>query len=410
MEIPLLALLLALAAFFASSETALFSLSRLQRRRLEKDGDARGRLAARLLEDPRGLLSSILLGNTFAQVALAAVAADVALATLDSWGWAIAVSAVGATAALLLAGEVAPKVIAASSPMTFSRLVARPLSLSRRALELAVRPLERTCHLAADMLVGTAVHRTPGMGTAGAGRLDMVDHVVKFEETLARQVMTPRVDILAGDLDWPAQETRHFVRKARASRLPFYRENLDNIEGVLAVKPWLLGGAGELGPFLQPPYFVPEGKRIHDLFRDFERKGIEMAIVLDEHGQTVGLVTLEDVFEELFGEVYDESDKEQEDIVALGDGAWRVQGRAQLDDVESELGLPLEADEGIDTLGGLVMNYLGEIPRKGDSFIFSNHTFTISKVTRHRVQEVVIQRLTSLRDSGSRAAARPPEA
>lgn len=410
-QLPLLLLLLAAAALFAGAETALFSLTRQQRRRLEKPGDPAGEAAARLLENPRELLAGLLFGSVLAQVAFAALLTDLLLERLGA-GPAVAVAVGVSLVVLLIPGSIVPRVLAAASPFAFAQATARPVAAATSFLRLGALPLGWVSRRFADRLFPEPAIVNPPPETAGGSARaptddDILEYLDEFHETVAREVMTPRMEILAGDLDWPPERLPQFVRKAKVSLLPLYRGNLDNIESILRVKPYLLAGRRELGPFQAKPYFIPEGKKIHDLWRDFQTRKPALAIVLDEHGQTTGLVTMEDILEEIFGEVYDEGEPEEEAIVQLPTGAWRVHGRALLSDVEREIGLVLEADEGIDTLGGLVMNYLGEIPRRGDSFILRNHNIQISKVIRHRVQEVRIQLLSTMRTSGGPGEAGP---
>jgi CBS domain containing-hemolysin-like protein len=402
-HLPLLLLLLAAAALFAGAETALFSLTRQQRRRLEKAGDPAGEAATRLLRNPRELLAGLLFGGVLAQVAFAALLMDL-LGEVMGTGPAAAAAVGISLVVLLIPGSIVPRVLAAASPLAFVQATARPVAAATSFLKLGALPLGWVSRqLARRLLPEPAMTNPVPEPASGSSRAptddDLLEYLDEFHETVAREVMTPRMEILAADLDWPPERLPQFVRKAKVSLLPLYRGNLDNIESLLRVKPYLLAGRCDLKPFLARPYFIPEGKKIHDLWREFQTRKPALAIVLDEHGQTTGLITMEDILEEIFGEVYDEGEPEEEAIVPLPSGGWRVRGRALLSDVEREIGLALEADEGIDTLGGLVMNYLGEIPRRGDSFIVRNHNIQITKVVRHRVQEVRVQSLSTMRTS-----------
>ncbi len=423
-QILLMALLLAVSAFLSGAETALFSLSTYERKRLQKETDATSLLALRLLEHPKRLTRQLLFGNTLVQVLFVSTASIACFRELGHWSGA-ALGVLAAAVLLLLAGEVTPKMFAATSPLSIVRRTVRPLHVICSILRPPAMLLANLAGWTATKLAPPRPdHPTEPMTDPGAIYEDMVhtnretrpvpslkgsaliEYLGRFEETRVREVMTPRIEMVCGDLSCSHDEAQQLARQARRSRIPFYRDDLDGIEGILSVKPFLLSGKEALEPFLDPPYFIPEGKRIRDLLQDFQTRNLAIAIVLDEHGQTTGLVTREDILEEIFGEVYDEDEVEEElEITPLAEGGWQVLGKARVGDVERTTGLSFEADEGIDRLAGVVMHYLGEIPEKGDSFILENHQISISKVTRHRVQEVLIRPLTALRDHKKRGSA-----
>ena len=219
---------------------------------------------------------------------------------------------------------------------------------------------------------------------------EMVDSVLSFSDRIVREVMVPRIDMVCLPLSDDLSDLVARVRKAGHSRIPVYREKIDDIEGVLYTKDLLdvLAGGGDgfrMKDILREAYFVPEYKRIDELFREFQAHRIHMAIVVDEYGGTAGIVTMEDLVEEVFGEIRDEYDTESPLSFSLGRGAFRVDGRLPVDDLNDLLDSSFEEDDDYETVAGLVYRRLGHIPRPGETVKVEGHLFTVEKVRAQRI-------------------------
>ncbi len=219
---------------------------------------------------------------------------------------------------------------------------------------------------------------------------EMVDSVLSFSDRIVREVMVPRIDMVSLPLSDDLADVVDKVRKAGHSRIPVYREKIDDIEGVLYTKDLLdvLAGGGKgfhMKELLREAYFVPEYKSIDELFREFQAHRIHMAIVVDEYGGTAGIVTMEDLVEEVFGEIRDEYDTESPLSFSLGRGAFRVDGRLPVDDLNDLLDTSFEEDDDYETVAGLVYRRLGHIPRPGEAVTVEGHVFTVEKVRAQRI-------------------------
>lgn len=239
---------------------------------------------------------------------------------------------------------------------------------------------------------------------------ELLENVVEFRTTDVGEVMTPRTDIEGVEVAQDLAAIRDFIIEAGHSRIPVYRENLDNIAGILYVKdlvPYLGADASDfdLESLLRQPILVPETKPVRELLKDFQQSVVHMAIVIDEYGGTAGLVTIEDVLEEIVGEIHDEhepDDDEEPELVALDDTHAEVDGRFHIDDLNERLALDLPEDEEYDTVGGFVLASLGRVPEVGDSFQAHNATFTAIVATPTHVKRIGIELFAPMKANGER--------
>ena len=229
---------------------------------------------------------------------------------------------------------------------------------------------------------------------------ELIDSIVDFSDKMVREVMVPRIDMVCVELKDDLRDVAQEVERAGHSRLPVYREKIDEIVGVLHAKDLLsaLTAGAEQGTrmkdILREPYFVPEYKRIDDLLRELQSNRIHMAIVVDEYGGTAGLVTIEDIIEEVFGEIQDEFDTESPLVQSLGRGAYRIEARLPMDDLNDLLGTEFDSVD-YETLGGMVYSAFSKIPRPGESVELSGYRFTVEKVRRQRILLVKVVRSVS---------------
>ncbi|MGE5499924.1 MAG: hemolysin family protein, partial [Syntrophothermus sp.] len=229
--------------------------------------------------------------------------------------------------------------------------------------------------------------------------------LVSFRTISVREIMTPRVDIVAVSDDSEFDEMLNIITESGHSRIPLYHSNLDEITGIIYTKdllPYLKDGAGkeklQLSKIARRAMFIPETKMISELMHEFQEKKLHMGIVVDEYGGTAGLITLEDILEEIVGEIRDEYDLEEEsDIIKSGDNVYSVLGKTPIDEIKDRLDLDLYSEnDDYDTIGGFIFNFTGEIPKEGYSFVYKNHKFTISEIENRRIKKIYIEILSPM--------------
>jgi magnesium and cobalt transporter len=232
---------------------------------------------------------------------------------------------------------------------------------------------------------------------------ELLQSIVDFTETVVKEVMTPRPDIVAVPLDSTLTDLRTVFREEQYSRMPVYRDNLDNVVGIVFVKDLVALPPGAEPPvttLMRSPYLVPESKRVSDLLKEMQRRQVQMAVVVDEYGGTAGLVTIEDLLEEIVGEIRDEYDVESETVTDEGSGVFVFKGKVSVDEVRDRLGVTIER-EGFETLGGYLLSYLGRMPYVGESFDVDELSVEVLEVERRRITRVRVRRaLAPRRASG----------
>jgi CBS domain containing-hemolysin-like protein len=402
-----LGLLVLLSALLTGAEAAYFSLGRARLRRLaEEHVEERGPLAP-LLEQPHDLLVTLLVGITLLNIGAAALAAGIAERLFGPAGLGITITAM----VLLLAvfGEVLPMTLAVEHPERFSGLVERPvawLSVLLRPVRVTLRALTTlTLRLAgserragepelSEEELRTLVDVGAREGAVERTERDMIHRVFELEDTLVREVMVPRPDMFCLDVETPREQLLGLLREHLHSRVPVYEGTIDQIVGILYTKDLLphlrgLSPGFDLRAHLHPPYFVPESKRADALLREFQAKRLHLAVVVDEYGGTAGLVALEDLLEELVGEIRDEFDEEERLIQTVAPGVFRVSGRMPVDDLNAVTGLRISA-EAYDTVGGWVLDLFGRVPHRGEKTETPEARVSVDKVERTRVIEVLV--------------------
>jgi CBS domain containing-hemolysin-like protein len=407
LDLLLLVGFLAASGLLAGAEAAYFSLSRHGAARLEAgEGGDRSALA-RLLEKPHELLITILVGITLVNIASAALATTVADALLGRRGVAIAIPAM--IFLIVVFGEVLPMTIAVDAPQRFGRLAARPVLV----LAYLLTPV-RAVLGAFTALVSRAVSReeTPQTaiteaelrtlvevghreGVVERGEREMIHGVFELGDTTVWDIMTPRTDIFGVDVTTPPARLLDELRTHLHHRVPVYDDSLDHIVGILFTRN-LLPYYGGLPPdfalrrHLVPPYFVPQTKRADALLREFQAKKLRMAIVVDEYGGTAGLVTLEDILEEVVGEIRDEFEAEERLAQRVDERTWRVAAKMAVADFNRLTGLAIP-DDNFDTVGGWVLDLFGRVPHRGESVEAAGVRVTVEKVHRTRILEVLVR-------------------
>lgn len=396
-----LALLLAASAFFSGSEAALFSLGPLRRRRLRQQHPHRAALIDRLLHDPHRLLGTILIGNTVVNVAAAVVGYDLARRLRLPHPEASAIALV--TFLLLTLGEIVPKNVGLRQAGPVAVRVAPVLDTAAAALRpvrillerITRAALSRTGRPTASGTLNEDEYRTMVRigrreGVLRPGEDRMIAGILDMDATNAADVMTPRVDMCTLDLaEDPAGIPRR-LREAKHRLVPVCRESLDEIVGILRVRDYLMDPPRDLESALEPPLYVPMSAPLSKVLPQMQARRRQLAIVVDEYGGTAGLVTVEDILEEIFGEIHDEHDPVHFSVRRTGPGRYRVKGGMHLDDLERRIGVRFEG-EGVDTVGGFVAARLLRVPRPNDVVREGDVRLRVRRVEANRVIEVDIE-------------------
>ena len=400
-----LAFLLGLSAMLNGAEAAYFSLGRLRLRRLADTPEVSDALTP-LLSRPHDLLVTLLVGITLIDIGASSLAAFVAEQLFGRrLGLAVAIGAMLFLTTVF--SEILPMTLALENPGRFATWVSRPVAwvsflltpvrgLFAGLTTLTLRALggERREPLLTTEELRTLVDVGMREGVVDRDEREMIHKALELEDILVRAVMVPRPDIFCLELSTPPEQILESLRENLHSRVPVYAGNIDQIVGILYTKellPYVRGLPPDfvLRAHLHPPYFVPESKRVDALLRELQAKKLHMAIVVDEYGSTSGLVTLEDILEELVGEIADEFDEVERLIQAVDTRTFRVSGKLPIDELNGATGMALSSDA-YDTVGGWVLDLFGRIPRRGERIETPEATVTVERVERTRVVEVLV--------------------
>lgn len=432
--------LLVLSALISGSEVAYFSINNNDWKQLNSEESVSSQLILQMIEKPRTLLATILISNNFINVAIVILSSFLQArflpdAIFNSWATSLcsvlnyrdqatidwvsyllgtSITVVGVTALLVLFGEIAPKVYARQNNIGLARLMARPLHILMRIfspfsflLVSWTRDLEGRLHsrtIAGNVTsredIDEAINLTVNLGEHSAKETDLLKRIIKFGDVSAKQIMRSRVDVVAVDFRLDYHELLQTVRQSNFSRIPVYDDDFDNVTGILYVKD-LLGYLGEEMDFewqalIRPDVlYVPEAKKIDDLLRDFQKEHMHMAIVVDEYGGSSGIVTMEDILEEVLGEIKDEFDDEVEVIYRQLDAYnFLFEGKTLLNDVCRIIGVDTTTFDEVrgdsDTVAGLVLELIGEIPKKETEVKCNDYNFKIVQVSKRRIVQVLI--------------------
>ena len=408
--------LLALSGLFSGSEVALFSVTAGEREALAEAPAPDAARVLALLDRPRRLLAAILLLNTVVNVGAAILSTRLMVAAAETYGWsealALALNVVGLTFVLLVTSEIAPKLIASRRPVRFARSVSPVLTPFVRAvtpmadlLAGLAAAVQRRFRSEAEPLSSEDIKSMADVGEA-EGSIEeqeraLIHSIVEFGETTVREVMVSRVDVQALSSSAELGEALALIRESGHSRFPLYDDHLDNVLGVVYAKDLLPslglddGATPDWTAIARRPLFVPPGKRLDDMLADFQGSNTHMAIVVDEYGGTAGLVTLEDLLEEVVGEIRDELDDADERLVLpVEPGVFRAEARVDLDDLAEAVGVDLDTTAfDFETLGGLLLHLVGDIPEPGQEVEHEGLRLRVEAVEDNRILDVRVERL-----------------
>ena len=405
--------LLLCSALISGSEVAYFSLSPAEMEEIEESKSSSSKRILSLVENPQKLLATILVANNFLNVGIIILSTyimdgilPVDMPSIEKFLW----QTVLVTFIILLLGEVVPKVYATKSGLRLARIMSLPITLmespwifgsignvlirSTNVIEKRIK--KRDANVSVDSLEH-ALELTNDQNTTEEER-KILQGIVRFGNTDVKQIMKPRTDVVAFDIETNYDELLKEIVKAGHSRVPVYRESFDHIEGILYIKDLLphfdQSASFEWQTLIRKPFIVPRSKKIDDLLAEFQEKKIHLAIVVDEYGGTQGIVTLEDILEEIVGEITDEFDDDNLAYSKLDENNYVFEGKTPLNDVYRALdieGKEFEDAKGeSDTLAGFILELFGKIPQKNEKINFEHYVFTVEAADRRRVKQVKI--------------------
>ena len=401
-----LILCIALSAFFSATETAFSACNKVRLKMVEGRRKEKAQTALSLLEKYDSLLTTILIGNNVVNIAGTAIATVLfttrIMGTSDEGTGATVASAV-MTVLVLFLGEVGPKTLAKQKPEKFAIAVSpvmkvlvalfKPLDLLfsgyRKLLAKLIKPEEEESQIEEELI--TIIDEAQTEGDIEEAEGELIRSAIEFNDQNAADIMTPRVDVTAIEDTATLEEAADLFRKTWYSRIPVYHEDLDHIVGILNEKDFYKmthDGCNRITDIMKEPFFAPASLSMSSLLRQFRSSQSHLVILLDEYGGTEGIVTMEDVLEELVGEIYDEHDEVNEEVVEHEDGTVMVDGSMQLQELLDKYGLENEYDA--DTVGGWVGETLEKVPEVGDSFTLEKYRFTVAEMDGFRVTRVEI--------------------
>ncbi len=408
LEILLFIICVLLSAFFSSSEVALISIHRAKVRTLINEGKPGSKAVAALKESPEHLLITILIGNTVVNIAAASIATAVAIRMFGDFGVGIATGFV--VIVLLVFGEIGPKIYAARASDSFALTVAPIILFLSRLFTPVIWLVERvspTLGIGKD--IGEPVVTEEEIkewidvgkeeGTIEQGEQDMLYSVLEFGDTTAREIMTPRVNVILMEDTVSFEEAIRIFNDTGFSRIPVYHEQIDNITGILNVKDVFSAMVSRrkdsaIKEVMYDPMFVPETQKIDDLLKELQVHRVQMAVAIDEYSSFVGIVTVEDILEELVGDIMDEFDKEEPEVQELAPGVYVVDAQMWVENINERIGLELPTDESYETVGGLIIDRLGHLPKhpgeKAEIAIGNGITLVVMQMHGRRIVKVKI--------------------
>ena len=403
--ILILLILVCGSAFFSASETALTSLNKIKLRNMAEENVKNADKVQKLIDDPNRLLSSILIGNNLVNNAAAALTTMIAVSLLGGQ------SGVGAatmiiTIIILIFGEITPKTLASQNAEKVSLAVSNIISVIVVISTPVVKVMNLITNVLIKVLGGNSTEKTPTITEAelktmvnvsheeGVLEVDerrMINNVFDFGDLKAIDVMTPRTDMVCVEDTITYDEIVSIFKEERFSRLPVYHESVDNIIGILYVKDIIFIDEQhfKITDYMREPFFTYESKPISELFSEMRGNRIRAAVILDEYGGTSGLVTLEDLVEEIVGDIADEYDEQEKEIEVIKEDEFIVDGSTRLEDVNEMIGLHL-ASEDFDTIGGYVIGILGSFPDGGEEVETDNIKIVVEEVDKNRIEKLRI--------------------
>ncbi len=398
---------LALSAYFSATETAISSVSRPRLKAIEESGDARAKTALRVTERYDDALSAILIGNNIVNIAASSVGT---ILCIDIFGESLGalMSTIIMTLLVLTFGEILPKSMAKENSETIALLFCGPLSVLMKVL----RPLIWLFVQVKKLVIGRfhkedtptvteeelryIIEETVDEGVLEEHESELIQSALEFNDTTASEILTPRVDVVGVDVESTPQEVAGVFLSERYSRLVVYEKSIDSIIGIITLKDffsaYLKDPNFDLRSIMQEVMFVPPGKPVYGLLKELQKQKAQIAVVVDQYGGTLGVVSLEDILEELVGEIWDEDEENVSLCTAVGDGVWQAAGETHVDDLLEQIApdVTLEEDHPT-TLSGWIVDQIERIPEAGESFELDGLQIRVLSMDEHVIKRVEIR-------------------
>jgi putative hemolysin len=410
LQLIVLIISLILCATASAAETALTSISRIKLKNLVEEGDKKALEIERLISQPNVFLSTILVVNSVAVIIASSMTTVLALRFIPNYGELIGTILISLF--VLIFCEITPKTAAVQNPLRWARALVNPVRAAAWLLRPVVWSLSAITNNLVRLMGGQIKHRGPFVteeelrllvtvgeeeGVLEEEETEMIHSIFEFADTTVREVMIPRIDMVTLESDATVDEAVDLALQGGFSRIPVYEETIDNIIGVLFTKDMLKqlregNNSRPIRELVRPAYFVPETKKLDDLLREIRQKRTHMAIVVDEYGSVAGLVTIEDLVEEIVGDIQDEYDREENLYEQVTQDEYIFDAKINIDEFNELMDTDLE-NEDYDTLGGFLFAQLDKIPVAGDTITFKNLTFTVLTTRGLRITKVKIERV-----------------
>jgi len=406
-QIIVLIILLIGSSFFSASETALMSLSKIRIRHMQDEGIKGAKLVASLIDDPNKLLTSILIGNNVVNIAATSISTSLFIALIGPQGVAVATFIM--TILVLLFGEITPKTIAANSSEKVSILVSKPI----KVIIFLLTPIVWVFNLITSVIfkilgvdnknnqpyiteeeLKTMVNVSHEEGVLEIEERQIINNVFQFGDMQAKEAMIQRLDMVVINIEDSYDEIIDMFKNEKLSRMPVYNESIDDIIGILNIKDVIFLTDEEIKNFdinkyIREPFFTYEFKKITQLLEEMKIEKTQMAIVVDEYGGTSGLITIEDLVEVIVGDIEDEYDEEDEEIIVIKEDEYVVEGSTKITDVNELIGVNLESEE-FDSIGGFIIGHLKRLPEENEIIKVDNIEFRIESLDKNRIKKIRI--------------------
>lgn len=404
-QILILIILLFLSGFFSSAETSLISVSKMKMRALAEEGNQRAQKVLDITEDSSKMLSAILIGNNLVNTFAASITATIAY---SFGGYAVSIATFIITLLILIFGEITPKTIATqhnegmalfyAGIISFLMTVLTPIIVvinfvSKIILKLFRIDMNKSTQRMTENELRTIVDVSHEEGVIETDEKEMINNVFDLGDAKAKEVMVPRIHVVFAEIGTSYEELIAIFRKEKFTRLPIYQGTTDNVVGTINMKDLLLYKDNmkdfKISKILRKPYFTYENQKVSDLLVEMRKTSINIAIVLDEYGETSGLITLEDILEEIVGEIHDEYDEHEEEYIRkVKDREYIIKGFVSLNDLNDELDLDLESED-FDSIGGLIIDKLNRLPQLHDRIVLEDGTILeVHQLLKNRIEEV----------------------
>lgn len=405
-QIVLLIILLVMSGFFSMSETALMALSKIRIRHMVEEGVKGAKLVEKLTEEPNKLLGAILIGNNIVNIGASALATSLALKAFGESG--VGIVTVIMTVLVLIFGEITPKSIAKQKSEKVALRVSKIINLTVKIFKpfiaiftaisgifiklLGCNPKASEPFITEEEL-RTMVGVSEEEGVLEGVEKEMIFNVFDFVDAQVKDVMVQRVDVIAVDVNATYDEVLEVIKTEQFSRIPVYNQTIDDVVGILNVKDLIMAERNKddfkVIDYMREPYYTFEFKKIKELFSEMKKTRNHIAVVLDEYGGNVGIVTIEDLIEEVFGDIEDEYDDENNEIEVVKEDEYIVDGSARLDDISDLIGVNMESEE-FDSVGGLIIGELGRFPEQDEEITSNNIRFVVEDIDKNRIKKVRI--------------------